>query len=65
MTIKNMIHTTNSLRKHFQQMSDSKNQNESLLKVSNLKINFYTTEGIVHAVNNIDFSIKKGKQNDR
>jgi oligopeptide transport system ATP-binding protein len=33
----------------------------SLLEVSNLRVKFDTTDGVVNAVNNINFSIEKGK----
>lgn len=35
--------------------------NDSLLEVKNLRINYETSDGVVHAVNGIDFSIDEGE----
>jgi len=35
--------------------------NETLLEVKNLKTSFYTQEGIVNAVDDVSFNVKKGK----
>ena len=41
-------------------MEQSKN-NESVLKVSNLKTYFFTSEGVTKAVDGVDFEVKKGE----
>ena len=37
------------------------NSSSILLEVNNLKVNFYTDDGVVEAVNDISFNIKKGE----
>ncbi len=43
------------------QQSDSQPRNDTLLDVKNLKTYFYTEEGVVRAVDDIDFSLKRGE----
>jgi oligopeptide/dipeptide ABC transporter ATP-binding protein len=40
---------------------DSKNSNQTILKVSGLKTYFYTSEGVIKAVDGVDFEVKKGE----
>ena len=40
---------------------DSKNSDQTILKVSGLKTHFFTSEGITKAVDGVDFEVKKGE----
>ncbi len=40
---------------------ESKSSNQSILKVSGLKTYFFTSEGIIKAVDGIDFEVRKGE----
>ena len=44
-----------------EEVMDSKNNDQTVLKVSGLKTHFFTSEGITKAVDGIDFEVKKGE----
>ena len=39
----------------------SENNNDFILKVENLSVDFATTAGVVHALRGVDFAVRKGE----
>ena len=44
-----------------EEVMDSKNSDQTILKVSGLKTYFFTSEGVIKAVDGVDFEVKKGE----